>query len=400
MADLSVAAFSAVSSTAFSTVFPAASAVFSPTVAPAAGLAAFAAAASPTSSAAAAALAWAGASTTVELSGPGQLFASLSAFRSEMKRLQQDLTAGGSVPDFAGLAAAGGRFAAAFNHLQQAFATAQSSSGDALSQLLAGRFAPALDERLLATFASSDSSLARLNQLGIALQPLATAGTPRLLSVDLATLQSAFAGDRAGTLSLLRQAGQSFGNLAAELENQLGTALAGQGAPARAGSLNTLGLAQRLPADTALNTLLPAILGPATTTAATPDTVLRDLLANPGLPALTAAAANAAAPLAAAPATAATAEPSSAASRASQLLQDLLRDAGFLALRNAKDPNLAAVLAAPRLSEFVLRSAVVNTATLGAGATSAVAAARPLRTLTPEEESTSRALRNALAGTP
>lgn len=367
-----------------------------------------AAASATSSSAAAAALSVAattastGGSALVEFSGPGQLFAAVSAFRSELKSLQQGLTAGGIAQDFPGLTAAVQRFVTAVNTLQGAFASSQATSGDVLSQLLAGRFEQALGEQEVAAFGNRNSSLTLLSQLGISLQPLATSGSARLLNVDLNTLQTAFASDRAGTLSLLQQAAQSFGNLADNLESQIGSAVTGQLGQATGSSLTagTLDLAQRLPADTVLNTLLPAALGTTTTSPTTPASVLRDLLANPGFQALTAQnlavpAANAAAtPTAIAPAA-----PADAASRASLTLQNLLQDAAFQTVGNAKDPAFAAVVTAPRLSEFVLRAAPVGGGPLGAGATTAVAAITPQRPIAPQEEADNRMLRNAIAGT-
>lgn len=179
----------------------------------------------PTTVAATALSSFFGGSTTVELSGLGQLLSAVDTFHGTLAKLQPGSTTSGLGDNFgtdvASLAAETQNFVDAFNTVQSNLARQAQSFGALTAEPLAAQFSQTLNELVAAPLVGSDPALTSLAQLGITLQPAPTAagGT---LTIDLDTLQSAFEGNPAGTFAALDQAVQLFGDAAAGFVSQVG----------------------------------------------------------------------------------------------------------------------------------------------------------------------------------
>jgi hypothetical protein len=174
-----------------------------------------------------------GGSTTVDLSGIGQLLSATDIFRNNLSILSPGTSTGGLGQnfgtDFASLAAEAQNFVDAFNNLQSNLAILQGPFGSITSEPLAAQFAQLLNSQATAPLANDASGAAvnsaptSLSEIGINLQPTSSAGVGGTLSIDLQTLQSAFESNPTGTFSLLTQAVQSFGELAATFSARAGS---------------------------------------------------------------------------------------------------------------------------------------------------------------------------------
>jgi len=168
-----------------------------------------------------------GGSSVVELSGLGQLLSSVSSFENSMSNLHPGLTTSGIGQnfgtDFGSLAAESQSFVDAFNSLSNNLSRLQASSGALSGDVLATRFANALNTEATATLKNGTSTLISLAKIGIKFQPPSNQNMRGTLSIDLKTLQSAFESDPASTFSLLGQVAQNFSSLAAEFSHQAGT---------------------------------------------------------------------------------------------------------------------------------------------------------------------------------
>jgi len=166
-----------------------------------------------------------GSSAVVELSGLGQLLSATSLFQNSLAVLQPGSASSGLGTnfgtDFGSLAAEVHNFVDTFNTLQSTLASLQSPVGALAGNTLANQFVQALNTQVTATFANGETGPTTLGQLGVELQPVAGGGASAL-TVNLQSLQSAFAANPTGTFSLLAQAVQSFGNLAANFAAQAG----------------------------------------------------------------------------------------------------------------------------------------------------------------------------------
>ncbi|HTZ00376.1 MAG TPA: hypothetical protein VMB75_11090, partial [Rhodocyclaceae bacterium] len=188
---------------------------------------------------------------------------------------------GGSAGALAGLVAEIQSFVDAFNTLLTSLGNLTGGTFTTAEDL-AAQFSQALAAQAAQPLANGASPLTTLAQIGIQLQP-ATTTTPAALTLNLQTLQAAFAADQAGTSSLVRQALQTFGGLAAGFNRTA------QGSVEQA-NIGVLGLAEllALASQSGLNNAgagLPLLLGTGLAgTGATLD--LADLFAlesfNPG----------------------------------------------------------------------------------------------------------------------
>lgn len=172
-----------------------------------------------------------GGSTIVELSGLGQLLSATALFQNNLANLQPGSANSGLGQnfgtDFGSLAAEAQNFVDTFNTLQSTLAGLQSAYGPLAGDALTTQFSQALDTRATATQANGGTAPTTLADIGITLQTGATGGT---LSIDLQALQAAYQANPTGTFSLLAQAAQSLGNVAANYASQAGaesTTLAG-----------------------------------------------------------------------------------------------------------------------------------------------------------------------------
>lgn len=169
--------------------------------------------------------AFGGSSSVVGLSGLGQLLSAASTFQDSLQSLKPGTaTSGGGQnfgTDFASLAAEAQSFVDTFNNLQSSITNINGTSNQ-LGGSVAGAtgLAQSLNTQALTTISNGNSTLTRLSQLGIEFTPSSTAGGGGTLSLNLATLQSAFNTEKAGAFSLLSNAASSFGEVAGGFINQ------------------------------------------------------------------------------------------------------------------------------------------------------------------------------------
>jgi hypothetical protein len=166
-------------------------------------------------------------STFVELSGLGQLLSAAATFQDQLQSLQPGTaTSGGGQnfgSDLASLAAESQSLVDAFNGLQSSIANINGTSG-----LLGGGvtgtsdLAQSLGALAQSNYGNGDSSLTNLSQLGITYTPSLIAGNGGSLSIDLATLQSAFNTDAAGAFSLLASAANALAGQAGSFVSEAG----------------------------------------------------------------------------------------------------------------------------------------------------------------------------------
>ncbi|MBN9422535.1 MAG: hypothetical protein BGO63_12420 [Candidatus Accumulibacter sp. 66-26] len=153
-------------------------------------------------------------SSVVELSGSGRLLSAVATFREQLAALRPGQAESGLGQNFgndlASLAAEAQYFVDAFNGLQQATDGAQGIFDAFGGGVLAGRIAAAQAGQVGATYANGESTLTRLEQLGIRFEPASSAFAGQRLGIDLATLRSAFASDPAGAFALLGKAADAF----------------------------------------------------------------------------------------------------------------------------------------------------------------------------------------------
>lgn len=157
-------------------------------------------------------------SSVVELSGGGRLLSAVATFREQLAALRPGQAEGGLGQNFgknlASLAAEAQYFVDAFNGLQRATEGAQGAFDAFGSGTLAGRIAAAQAGQLAAAYANGESTLTRLEQIGIGFEAASSTATGQRLVLDPATLRSAFALDPAGAFALLGQAADAFAGLA------------------------------------------------------------------------------------------------------------------------------------------------------------------------------------------
>jgi hypothetical protein len=156
-------------------------------------------------------------SALVNLSGLGQLLSVTDTFQTSLASLPTV-----AADNAGGLVAEVQSFVDAFNTLQSSLGNLSGVLGTSADQSLAVQFSQSLAAQVAAPIANGASTLTTLAQIGIQLQP-ATTTTPAALTIDLPTLQAAFAADQAGTASLVGQAVQAFGNLAARFAGAAGS---------------------------------------------------------------------------------------------------------------------------------------------------------------------------------
>lgn len=159
-----------------------------------------------------------GSSAVVQLSGQGRLLSAAASFQEQLQALKPgSATSGGGQnfgTDVASLAAEAQSLVDAFNSLQNIVANINVTTGlEGGSVLGISGLVESLNSQVLANYAVSNSGLTRLSQLGITfkLNQLTGSGS---LSVDLATLKSAFESDPAGAFALLASAVSSLGDIA------------------------------------------------------------------------------------------------------------------------------------------------------------------------------------------
>lgn len=185
-----------------------------------------------------------GSSTIVQLSGLGQLLSAASTFASSIAVIQPGLASSGLGQhfgaDFGSLAAEAQGFVDAFNTLQNTINGLQGFAGAQGGSPFATQLATSLDNQAGASFANGGSPLTTLAQIGITLQPPTVTGGGGTLGIDLATLQSAFNADQAGTFSLLGQAIASFSAIAGGFGSEAGSQFAVTGALAQAALTESL----------------------------------------------------------------------------------------------------------------------------------------------------------------
>lgn len=167
-------------------------------------------------------------STMVDLSALSQLLSATTTFQDRLQALQPGTaTSGGGQnfgTDFASLAAEAQYFVDTFNGLQNSISNISTTNG-----LLGGdvsnatAFIQSLNTQAQASYTNGNSALTSLSQLGIEFQPSPVPGAGGSLSVNLATLQSAFNSDAAGAFSLLSDAASAFNDVAASFTSQTGT---------------------------------------------------------------------------------------------------------------------------------------------------------------------------------
>lgn len=182
-----------------------------------------------------------GGSTTVELSGLGQLLSATDIFRGTLANLRPGSTESGLGDNFGtdvvSLAAEAQNFVDAFNTVQSNLARLAQPFGALSAQPLAARFSQTLNQLVAAPLGSGESALTSLEQLGITLQasPTTIGGT---LTIDLDTLRSAFESKPTETFAALDEAVQLFGDTAAGFVSQVA------GETATVASLAQFGLGQ------------------------------------------------------------------------------------------------------------------------------------------------------------
>lgn len=168
-----------------------------------------------------------GASTVVELSGLSQVLSAAATFQEQLGALRPgSATSGGGQnfgTDVASLAAEAQSMVDAFNNLQNNIVNAN-ATGSLLGAGVPGAsaLAQALDAQAQASYTNINSSLSNLAQLGIVFQPSQGSGGGSL-SIDLATLKSAFSTDAPGAFSLLSKAATEFADLGGSFVGQAGT---------------------------------------------------------------------------------------------------------------------------------------------------------------------------------
>jgi hypothetical protein len=153
--------------------------------------------------------------TDVSISGLGRLFAAASTFQTQLAAMQPGAATSGTGRNFgtdvASFAAQAQNFVDAFNQVRAAVA-------DLPGVAQASRFAQSLDDMAMATFANGTSGVNTLAQIGIERVAPAVAGGNATLGIDMRSLQLAFQADPAAAFSLLTEAVESFGNLAAGVQ--------------------------------------------------------------------------------------------------------------------------------------------------------------------------------------
>lgn len=166
-----------------------------------------------------------GSSTTVELSGLGQLLSTTDIFRNTLANLRPGSTDSGLGENFgtdiASLAAEAQNFVDAFNTVQSNLARLAQPIGGLTTEPLAAQFSQTLNQLVAAPLDSGDSAVTSLAQLGITLQTTPTLAGGRL-TIDLDTLRTAFDSNPTATFAALGEAVQSFGDTAASFASQVG----------------------------------------------------------------------------------------------------------------------------------------------------------------------------------
>jgi len=336
-----------------------------------------------------------GGSSVVQLSSSGSLLSAISSFQSELQILQNtstDTTSGGVFTQAQD-------FVDAFNSLQDSIASLQPLFDSLSGTSLVDGFAQTLNELATTTVATGSASLGNLGSIGIELQAASPPSAGVTLGIDQNVLASAVATNPAGTSAILDQAIQSFSDQTAGFESQVVDVLVAQANLAVSAATTTA------PVD------LTSLAVPGTTTLAEGIDTGTDLLQNlaaatvPNYSSVTnldlAAARNVTnlltenervtptaptpiddssatlAEIAPTPTTGttipagtenpATAGPSAEASAANYnasaatlALQALLNNPSARALSIAVDPAYAAVVAASRLSDFILPTPTIN----------------------------------------
>lgn len=164
-------------------------------------------------------------STVVELSGESQLLSAATAFQDQLRSLQPGAASSGGGQNFgtdlASLAAEVQSFVDAFNGLQNTLASI-SGTGTLFAGSIPGAsdLSLSLNTQAQASFSNGSSALTNLSQLGIEFQPSPLPGGKSSLSINLATLQSAFNTDATGAFSLLATVTNSFSELAGSVISQ------------------------------------------------------------------------------------------------------------------------------------------------------------------------------------
>lgn len=178
-----------------------------------------------------------GNSAIVELSGLGQLLAATDVFQANLAALQPGSTSSGLGQnfgtDFGSLAAEAQNFVDTFNTLQNTLANLQGASGPLFGDTLTAQFSQALTAQATATIGNGTAAPNSLADIGITLQAPSDSAAGGTLSIDLQALQSAYSANPSGTFSLLDQAAQSLGGVAANFAGQAGVEAATLGAVAQ-----------------------------------------------------------------------------------------------------------------------------------------------------------------------
>lgn len=167
-----------------------------------------------------------GSSAIVDLSTVGQLLSTAATFQANFATLHPGAAQSGLGQnfgtDFASLSAEVQNFVDNFNNFQSSLGNVAGGSAGGSSQSLGVELAAALDEQTGAVFANGNSSLTSLADLGINFTPAGPGFVGGTLSVDLQTLQDAFASDPEGSFALLDQAATSFADLTGNFITQAG----------------------------------------------------------------------------------------------------------------------------------------------------------------------------------
>jgi hypothetical protein len=168
-----------------------------------------------------------GGSTTVDLSGIGQLLSATDVFQNALSNLHPGSTTSGLGQnfgtDFASLAAEAQNFVDAFNNLQSNLTFLQGPFGTLSGEPLAAQFSQTLNTQATLPIANGTSAPTSLAEIGIEFQSPSATAVGGTLSIDLQTLQSAFESNPTGTFSVLTQAVQSFGDVGATFSDQTGS---------------------------------------------------------------------------------------------------------------------------------------------------------------------------------
>lgn len=167
-------------------------------------------------------------SSIVDLSSFGRLLSAVASFQNRLSILRPGSTDSGPGEhfgsDFGSLAAEAQHFVDSINGLQGSLNETGFLFGAVPRPPAATQLAADLQARVAMVFDNGKSALTRLSDLGIGLRPSPIPGVGGNLSIDMATLRSAFEVDPKGSFSLLAKAVDTFSALAAGFTTSNGTA--------------------------------------------------------------------------------------------------------------------------------------------------------------------------------